>query len=183
MGDSFSLLDELERDLATLETPTLDSKYRQLAATAAGDEVATAIARLPAASDAEDLERGLRAALDRGARTGAIVINVEYDLRQQWAVWFFVCHEYSTPEEGDDGWAADYAEELRGPVLDEFASVHHAHGAFDDSPRFAVSLYLVARLCVALRDLARVAPHPALGITVGYHQQEPIWRLREPDLR
>ncbi len=183
MRDSFSLLDELQSDLETLATSALEDKYRQLAVDTVGAEIAEAIALLPTAADRRALERGLHDALERCARAGAVVVNIEYDLEHQWAVWFFVCHEYSSQEEGDDGWAAEYAEELRGPTLDDFANLHHAHGAFNDSSRFGATLYLIARLCRTLRDLARVAPHQPVGVSVGYHKQDPIWRLREPELR
>jgi hypothetical protein len=183
MRDSFSLLDELESDLETLTTRALDDKYREFAIDTVGSEVAEAIARLPTTTDGRALERGLLDALDRCARAGAVVVNIEYDLHHQWAVWFFVCHDYSAPEEGDDSWAGEYAEEVRGPTLDDLASLHHAHGAFDDSSRFGATLYLIARFCLTLRDLVRAAPHPHLGVSVGYHKQDPIWRLREPELR
>jgi len=183
MRDSFSLLDELERDLGSLSAEALDGKYRRFAVDTVGSEIATAIALLPGPDDARALERGLHDALDRCARVGAVVVNVEYDLRREWAVWFFVCHEYSSPEEGDDSWAAEYAEELRGPTLDDFAGLYQTHGAFDDSSRFGATLYLIARFCLTLRELVQVAPHPHIGVSLGYHKQDPIWRLREPDLR
>jgi hypothetical protein len=182
MRDSFSLLDELESDLAAMADAELDRKYRRVAATAGGEQVAEAVATLPTERDREALASGLAEALERGQRSGAAVIHFEYDLSGRWAGWFFVCHDYAAPEEGDDSWAKDYAEEIRGPVLDGFASLHEAHGAFSDTPRFGVTLYLIARLAVTLRGLVATAPHPRVGVCMGYHQQDPIWRLRAPRL-
>jgi hypothetical protein len=182
MRDAFSLLDALESDLSSLGGAAVDAKYKELAAQAVGAEVASAIAALPTDADREALRAVLLDALERAHRAGAAVVNVEYDLAQQWAVWLFVCHEYAAVEEGDESWAQEYAEELRGPTLDDFANLHQAHGAFADSPRLPATLYLIARLSVTLQELASSAPYPRIGICLGYHQQDPIWRLREPQL-
>lgn len=180
MRDAFSQLDQLERDLTALDTAALEAKYAARTAAALGTAVADEIAALELGDYRAALEQGLVSAVTRAQRARAIVVHFEYDLRGEWESWFFVCHDYATADEDDDSWVKDYAEELRGPVLERLAALHRAHGAFDDSRRFAATLQLVARLAVLLRDLARAAPHPRIGVCMGYSKQDPLWRLREP---
>jgi len=181
--DIFSLLDALYEEVRSEEWSDIEAKYEKLARKAAGADVAKAIAATDLTEFQRELAENLTEALEAAAEDGSAALYYEYDIDNDWASVFFLCPEYLPESEGDDDWAADYDREIEGPSIPEFTELYNEHGGFDTGEaENAVTLFLIARtVCAFGRALANV-PEGDLAICIGYHDQDPIWRLRDLEL-
>jgi hypothetical protein len=180
--EMFDQLDELKQDLETLDWDALEEKYRALAAEEAGGKVAKQVAEVDLSAYQSDLADSLNQALEAACDSGAGAIYFEYDPDNDWSGWFFVCQEYNPEDEGDDEWASDYDEEVEGPSLAPFAKIYAKHGGFDeDDSTVSVTLYLLARTVATLGRCVQQAQMNGVAVCVGYHDQDPVWRLHEPN--
>ena len=118
-------------------------------------------------------------ALKASRKHGAAAIYFEYDLDNDWTGNFFVCPSYNPLSVGDDDWACDYISAIRTPGIYEFGQIYKRLGGFcttDGST--AATLYMIARTSNALSNVVGRKPPDSIAICIGFHDQDPIHRLR-----
>ena len=118
-------------------------------------------------------------ALKAARKNDAAAIYFEYDLDNDWNANFFVCPTYNPQSFGNDDWACNYTSSIRASGIYEFGRIYKQLGGFcKNDTSTAATMYMIARTSNALMDVVERKPHDSLAICIGFHDQDPIHRLR-----
>ena len=177
--DIFELLAEMRPYVTQARWSELEDAYRRVCERLAGPQQASRIAAL----DFQTYQAALRSALAEAPRhlaeSRAQALYFEYDLDNRWESAFFVCAGYNAEHVGDDDWICDWVADWRGPSFEE-ASQLYVENHFDRTPVAQGStLYLVARTVAAFGRSLDQVPLDALAVCIGFHDQDPVMRVRE----
>jgi hypothetical protein len=139
-----------------MEAQGRDACVRLTGAAAAKEIEAVSLSRYEG-----QLRSGLKRAVTRAAKLGALAVYFEYDLDNGWDGNFFLCREYvpqAGVEEADEGedWASDWIEYVAGPAQPKLAAIYAAQRGFSETPeQVGRTAFLVARTVAALEGPAR----------------------------
>jgi hypothetical protein len=131
------------------------------------------------------LRSGLKRAVKRAAKLGALAVYFEYDLDNGWDGNFFLCREYvpqAGVEEADEGedWASDWIEYVAGPAQPKLAAIYAAQRGFSETPeQVGRTAFLVARTVAAFGRASEGLDTQGLAVCVAFHDGEPIFRIQE----
>lgn len=160
----------------------LESSYRRCCSNLAGEDQTQKIAALDFASYQAVLEDFFSKAVATAQAVNAQALYFEYDLDNDWQSNFFLCGDYNPESAGDDDWACEWLDEVKGPEFPEAFDVYSDNN-FDRSPLAKGStLYLVARTVAAYGRCSDKHPSDSTAVCIAFHDQDPIMRLSEPQL-
>lgn len=118
-------------------------------------------------------------ALKKARKNGAAALYFEYDMDNEWHSTFFVCPTYSSPAVGDDDWACDYLAAVATPGIYNFAKIYgELDGFCTNDSSTAATLLMIARTAQAVSAVVDRKPDERLTICIGFHDQDPVHRLR-----
>jgi len=163
-----------------VETHGRDSCVRLAGAAAAKEIEAVSLSRYEG-----QLRSGLKRAVKRAAKLGALAVYFEYDLDNRWDGNFFLCRDYvpqAEVEEADQGenWASDWIEHVAGPAQPKLAAIYVAQGGYAETPeQVGRTAFLVARTVAAFGRAIEGLDTQGLAVCLAYHDQEDILRIRE----
>jgi hypothetical protein len=177
--DIYEHIAQMKPFIARRDWDGLEASYRNCCEELAGDEQTLKIAALDFASYQAALAESLAEAVEQAQEAGTRAVYFEYDLDNNWQSNFFLCGDYNPEAAGDDDWACDWLAEVSGPEFPEACEVY-LENDFDQTPLAKGStLYLVARTVAAYGRCFDNHPSAALAVCIGFHDQDPIMRLRE----
>jgi len=131
------------------------------------------------------LRSGLKRAVTRAAKLGALAVYFEYDLDNGWDGNFFLCREYvpqAGVEEADQGedWASDWIEHVAGPAQPKLAAIYAGQGGFAETPeQVGRTAFLVARTVATFGKATEGLETQGIAVCLAFHDAEPIFRIRE----
>ncbi len=163
-----------------VETHGRDSCVRLAGAAAAKEIEAVSLSRYEG-----QLRSGLKRAVKRAAKLGALAVYFEYDLDNRWDGNFFLCRDYvpqAEVEEADQGenWASDWIEHVAGPAQPKLAAIYVAQGGYAETPeQVGRTAFLVARTVAAFGRATEELDTQGLGVCLAVHDAERIFRIRE----
>ncbi|HXG66110.1 MAG TPA: hypothetical protein VNO70_13500 [Blastocatellia bacterium] len=177
----FGYLDQMLPYIAEANWSGLEIKYHAVAAKLAGKEQAERIAKVDFSRYQTNLQKALAKAI-RGANqsVNTKALYFEYDLDNNWQSEFFLCTSYDSESIGND-WACDWEAAIEGPDFPLLTKIYNtAEGTFDASNLArGVTLYLIARTVATFGRCADQHPDFKLPICIGFHDQDPIMRIRD----
>ena len=178
----FTYLEKMYEEVKEHDWEELELKYRRLALSWSRKDVVRQIDDVDMSDYEKDLMKSLSEAVETADKTSAGAIYFEYDMDNNWQGNFFVCPEYQSEEEEDDDWASEWDKEVEGPDLPAFTAIYAEFGGYEDKKSsMGVTLCLIARtVSVFGRCVDNLPEHP-FAICIGFHDQDPIWRIREVD--
>jgi len=176
----YDYLDRMNEDLQIGDWDRVEAKYRELAQGVSDKKLVSRIEKIDMTEYKKSLYEAMREAIELAESQSAQAIYFEYDVDNNWTGHFCICPEYFPETEEDDDWASEWEEEVPGPTLGEFAKIYHDYGGLgDDASKNGITLYLIARtvctFCRCVDDL----PPTRLAICIAFHDQDPIWRIKE----
>ncbi|MBL0386462.1 hypothetical protein JJB07_07360 [Tumebacillus sp. ITR2] len=120
----------------------------------------------------EQLEKGLKKALQLAKRTFSQAVYFEYDLDNGWDSSFFVCKNYNPPEAEDEDWACPGpgTRDFAGPSLPEFAELYTEF----ETP---TTVSLIAATVLAYIRACRNVQSDDIHLCIAFHDQDPILRV------
>lgn len=176
----FDHLEEMYEFLRENDWDDLEAEYRERAEKWSGKKVADKIHSVKLKSYANKLEDALTRAVETAESLPAKAVYFEYDIDNDWKSYFYICPEYYPENEEEEEWAGEWEERIKGPSLPAFAKIYDKNGGHgDDDSGNGVTLYLISRTVAALGRALDDIPSTSLAVCIGYHDQEPIWRLQE----
>ena len=176
----YDYLDRMYEDLQESNWDRVEAKYRELAESLSDKKAVNRIEKIDLAEYKKLLYEGLREAVELAESESAHAIFFEYDMDNNWTGHFCICPEYFPETEEDDDWASEWEEEVAGPDLLDFARIHHDHGGLgDNESQNGITLYLIARTVCTFGHCVDDLPPTHLAICIAFHDQEPIWRIKE----
>lgn len=178
------LIEQMQGILNSGGPAELESEFEGVCRLFAGDSVTDRLRSL----DISDFEAELHAnsveALARARKSGARAIYFEYDLDNGWSSNFFICKDYSPLDKhkdyGDDDWACEWVDELRGPECPSFADAYSEFGYRDEPAKMGPTLLLIARTIAAFARATSKLEPGNIALTLAFHDQDPIMRVHEP---
>lgn len=177
--DIFQHIAQMKTHVARRDWNGLERAYRQVCVELAGEGQASKIASLDFLSYQDDLNRAFTEAIRQAQDLNAKAVYFEYDLDNDWQANFFLCDEYNQEDRGDDDWACDWLAVVKAPAFPT-ASAIYSENHFDGTATARGStLYLIARTVASLGRCLDGDPSGSLAVCVGFHDQDPIMRLRE----
>lgn len=176
----YDQIDEMKDFIAEGDWDGLEKAARKRCEKLAGKEIAKQIAEVDLSEYGEELEEGLKRAYEEAEDIGAAAVNFEYEMENHWNGAFYICSEYSPEDEEDDDWAAVPDEEVEGPSCPELAELFAATFDVNDKDR-AINGYLIARTIAAFGRCVDVLPDPEVAVTIGFHDQDGVLRIRESE--
>ena len=179
-----SLYDEMENDAKSCRWAEIEDKWRRKCAQLSGSEVASLIAAVDMTDYTRQLEEQMRRAVAFAAKEGAKALYFGYDIDNDWDSNFFICTAYNPLGTGEDAWkdedwACDWDKAVRGPSLPAFTRIYEKHGAFCSKGEDA-TYYMIMRTARAFAGCVEKMPETGFPICIGFHDQDIIWRVREP---
>ena len=177
--DIYEWLAEMRPYVTQRRWSELEDAYRRVCENMAGPQQASRIAALDFQTYQAALQSALAEAPLHLAQSNAQALYFEYDLDNRWESGFFACAEYNAEHVGDDDWVCDWVADWRGPSFEE-ASKLYVENHFDRTPVAQGStLYLVARTVAAFGRSLDQVPLDAHAVCIGFHDQDPVMRVRE----
>ncbi|KAI9134035.1 hypothetical protein [Acaryochloris sp. CCMEE 5410] len=118
-------------------------------------------------------------ALSEAPKQPCAAIYLEYDLDNGWDSTFFICPQYHPLEAKDDDWACYFEHSIDAASQDDFASIYAQTDHFcNTNEATAITLYLIARTTEVINTVIHDHELPSVHICIGFHDQDPIHRLR-----
>lgn len=176
--DIFDYLEEMQVELFQKSFEEIEAKYYRLCSTIAGDNIAARIRNISLDIFQTKLKSSLQEALHIVNEQSVEAIYFEYDMDNEWESTFFVCDEYGSLSEGDDDWASEWIGEIEGPINKEFAQIYQENGFDATEKAKVVTLLLVIRTVTALGTVAE-SMKVNVPLCIGFHDQDPIMRIKE----
>ena len=174
----FELLEEMQNKMFGGDWKGLEDYYREKCKEIAGENNALEIESVDFTKYTKVLKKAFGKALKKSKK--ASVIYFEYDLDNDWASNFFICTEYSTLDEVDDDWACEWARRIKGPKFKQLGDIYLRTDHFCTTPEAtAMTIYLIARTVSCLGAIVSEMETENLAITIGYHDQDPVMRIKE----
>ncbi|WP_195696752.1 hypothetical protein [Priestia megaterium] len=174
----FDCLDELQAELFEKSYEELEAKYYELCSTNVEGNEAKRIRNINVDIFEAQLKSSFQEVLHITNEHSAKAIYFEYDMENNWESIFFVCEEYSSLSEGDDGWASDWIDEIEGPSHKEFAQVYKENGFDTTDKARAITLFLIVRTLIAFGTVAK-SMKLDVPLCIGFHDQDPVMRIKE----
>ena len=174
----FDYLDQMYEDVKSEDWDAIEAKYKELAKKLSKGKTAQKIAKINLTKFRETLAKKLSEAVETAENISAAAVYFKYDIDNDWQSCFFICPDYHPESEEDDDWACEWEEEVEGPKLPNFSKIYHKYsGDGDDASGNGITLYLIARtVCTFGRCVEDIPPTP-VAICIGFHDQDPIWRI------
>ena len=123
----------------------------------------------------EAFDKSLPIALEREFAA----IYFEYDLDNDWESNIFLCPEYKPIESDDDDWACDFELDLPAGSQSDFANIYATTDNFCQTDAATdTTLFLIARTAILLNNVIANRDLGPINICIGFHDQNPIHRLR-----
>jgi hypothetical protein len=157
----------------------LEHDYSSVAASLAGASVLKRAESVDFFQYEASLREPFAQALSRAGEPAVKAIYFEYDLDNNWRSAFYLCLSYSSEDQEDDDWAVDWEQRIPGPDLPAASIVYKVHGFAKTDTAKGITLYLVARTVAAFGRVVSQAPRIGKPICIGFHDQDPIMRIRE----
>ena len=140
--------------------------------------------RLISSVDTAAYGEAIRTAAERAERMAqpeaTKALYFEYSMDDGWRSGLFLCPEYRPRSALDDDWAADFTVDLPSGDLPAFSEIYASTERFcrdDESTRITLLLAIVTASIVS-SEFSGFPEGPA--ICLGFHGQDLVWRLREP---
>ena len=176
-----ALIEEMTPFIRERAWDLLETTYHEIAARHSGRALAGSIAAVDLVGYQKVIAAGLKKALARARKTHARTVYFEYDLDNGWNSEFFICPDYRPEADGDDDWASDYDEHLPGPGQSELGRIYRENPGFaSPDETMGTTIYLIARTVTAFGRAADGIADQRIVICMGFHDQDPIVRIREP---
>jgi hypothetical protein len=157
----------------------LESNFERIAESLAGKECASKISEVNLSSYQKSLCAQLSFAVDKAQNSDAKAIYFEYDLDNDWQSYFFICQDYKRQAIGDDEWACDWVDELKGIDLNSFGDLYVS--GFDSTEAAkGANLYLIARTVATFGHCCENFKDNSFAICIAFHDQDPVMRIFEP---
>lgn len=157
----------------------LESNFRQIAESISEKEYAAKIAEVDLSNYQKALCAQLSLIIKKARNLDAKAVYFEYDLDNDWQSHFFVCQEYNPPAIGDDEWACDWVDELKGEDLRSFGDLYLPGFDSTESQKGA-NLYLIARTISTFGRCCEKFQDNNFAICMAFHDQDPVMRIYEP---
>ena len=173
-------LAKMSEELKNNDWDEVEKKYRERALAWTGEKVVDRIDDVDLMNYEKALAAGLAEAIETAEKIAAKAIYFEYDMDNDWQSNFFICPDYHPESHQDEEWVRNWVEEIEGPGLPEFTSIYDEHGGENKSQAGAgTALYLIARTVCAFGRCVDELPDLPMALCIGFHGQDPIWRIRD----
>ncbi len=183
--DVIGLLVKQMQSILTSEGPSeLESEFQTVCRLFAGDTVTDRLQELDITDFEADLRKGSVEALARARNAGAHAIYFEYDMDNGWSSNYFICKDYHPLKDhehyGNDDWACEWVDEFNGPECPSFGDAYSDFGYSDEPAKMGPTLLLIARTTAAFARATSEIDTGDIALTIAFHDQDPIMRVREP---
>jgi hypothetical protein len=181
--DIFEYLAEMRAYVAQRRWIELEDAYRRVCEHLAGPQQASRIASLDFQSYQAALQSALAEAPMHLADSNAQALYFEYDLDNRWDSAFFRCPQYNAEHVDDEDWSCDWDDHWPGPSFEEASSLYLENHFDRTRVAKGSTLYLVARTVAAFGRALDQVPLDPLAVCIGFHDQTPVFRVREAPSR
>jgi hypothetical protein len=174
----FDCLDELQAELFEKSYEEMEVKYYELCSTNVESNEAERIHNINLDTFQMKVKSSLEEAVHIANEQSAKAIYFEYDMDNDWESTFFICDGYSSLFEEDEDWASDWIEEIEGPSNKEFAQVYKENGFDTTEKARVIALFLIVRTLIAFAKAVKNIKVD-IPLCIGFHDQDPIMRIKE----
>jgi hypothetical protein len=176
--DIFAELDAMQQRIHDGNWSAFSDHYSSLCANYNAD-IASIIRRTDLSPYLDDVSSAFASSFAIATEHKCPAIYFEYDLDNNWDSNFFICPQYNPPDADDDDWACDSDHRIVAGSQDDFAAIYIQTDNFcNNDESTAITLYLISRTTELLNTVIRGRESPGINICLGFHDQNPIHRLR-----
>ena len=177
--DIYDYIEQMNPHINAKDWNALESHFKKVAESLAGKQYASKIAEVDLSSYQNSLCAELSLAVEKARHSLAKAVYFEYDLDNEWQSNFFVCQDYNLQLSGDDEWACDWIDEVKGSDLTSFGDLYIVGFDSTEAARGA-NVYLIARTVAAFGRCCEKYQAEKFAICLAFHDQDPIMRIYEP---
>lgn len=166
----------------------LESYFNQYCAYFVSDKVAAAIKNVDLTECGHYLTYKAKEALALCKIYDTKAIYYEYNMLNDWASQFYICSQYNSIKENNDGWIKSFIP--LGDELEGFEPSSDSHTPFEFSKvlfecknieeRTAVEYYLAARTTALFGRAIACIDFGNIALCCGFHNQKIVTRMYEP---
>lgn len=176
----FKFLDDLQVDLNKLNSKEIEEKYYKKCSELSGQYYADKIKDIDLTNYTNNITEKFVNAIELAETHHAKAIYFEYDMDNNWDSAFYLCDEYNSMEAENEDWACEYDCYVEGIGLKEFSNLYNIYGFEDTEIAIGINMYLIVRTVCALKKAIEESPIIFnLPFCVAFHDQEPIFRIKE----
>jgi hypothetical protein len=175
--DIYEHISQMKSFIASRDWDGLEREFGRRCRELAGVAQADRISGISLSDYQSSLERSLSQAVAKARAERVRGLYFEYDLDNDWQSGFFFCPMYLPESVGDDDWACDYADSMRGPEMPVLSEIY-CENHFDHTPTaLGSTLFLVARTVAAFGRVSSGLASPEFALCIAFHDQTPIMRI------
>jgi hypothetical protein len=177
--DIYDYIEQMIPHINAKDWDALESHFKSIAEFLAGKEYTSKIAEVNLSNYQNSLCTELSLAIEKARNLSAKAIYFEYDLDNDWQSNFFICQDYNPQMSGDEDWACDWLDEVKGSDFSLFGDLYIP--GFDSTEAFrGANLYLIARTVAAFGRSCEKYQSEKFAICLAFHDQDPVMRIYEP---
>ena len=128
----------------------------------------------------KSIEKAIPEAIEVAKEFDAKAIYFDYDIDNDWDSYLFICSDYNSVEDDNEGWSTKWVASINTVSLYEYADIflkEAKQNFFESNEDTAILLMLIAKTNILFARAALKYKDCGFKICIGYHDQDIATRI------